>query len=200
MFTIMGTHIDGTGPHIPTVPSVTRETYEMSPSVLSLDATALERCYFEHYNALVGLARTLVDDIESAEEVVQHVFTRAATNRVVFNDDDALNYIRIGVVNESRSHLRKRRTQRKHLKAVSDQQLNNSTSDTDATELSASTLSLKDALSQLPRRQRECISLAYLENLSHSEIASALDISLGSVKQHITRGVTSLHRTLKDKS
>lgn len=172
----------------------------MNAPVISLDASSLEKCYFENYNTLVGLARTLVDDIESAEEVVQHVFTKAATNHVVFKENDALNYIRIGVVNESRSHLRKRRTQRKHLTAVSDQQLDNTTVENDATELSASALSLKDALAQLPRRQRECVSLAYLENLTHSEIAESLDISLGSVKQHITRGVTSLHRSLKDRS
>ncbi len=196
----MGTQSNGTERHIPTVPLVSRETTSMSPTVISLDASALEKCYFEHYSTLVGLARTLVDDIESAEEVVQHVFTKAATNRVSFNDGDALNYIRIGVINESRSHLRKRRTQRKHLRSVSEQQLNNTAPDNDATELSASAISLKDALAQLPRRQRECIALAYLENLSHSEIATALDISIGSVKQHITRGVTSLHRTLKDKS
>ncbi|HMS24478.1 MAG TPA: sigma-70 family RNA polymerase sigma factor [Acidimicrobiia bacterium] len=172
----------------------------MSPTVVSLDSSVLEKCYFDHYNMLVGLARTLVDDIESAEEVVQHVFTSAAKNRVHFKEGDALNYIRIAVVNQSRSQLRKRKTQRKHLAVVNQETLDNTAHRSDATELSASSIALKNALAGLPRRQRECISLAYLENLSHPEIASALDISIGSVKQHITRGVISLHRALKDKS
>lgn len=198
MFTYANTDTNAVAVTIPTSPLVSIETISMTNSEISV----LEKCYFDHYNSLVGLARTLVDDIDSAEEVVQHVFMSAASNRAQFKNDDALNYVRIGVVNASRSHLRRRKTQRKHLRAVTHETLqaqpDGSTHGDVA--LSASSITLRNALVHLPRRQRECVTLAYLEGLTHTEISCTLDISIGSVKQHITRGVATLHSELKDKS
>ncbi len=162
----------------------------------------IESCYFDHYNTLVGLARTLVDDIDSAQEVVQHVFAKITTNNPTFNNDDALNYVRIAVVNECRSTLRKRKTQRKHLSIVSEKQFENVTdvNMTSKENLAGSSIVLQAALKELPRRQRECIALSYLEELTHAEIAKALEISIGSVKQHITRALVALQKNLKEKS
>lgn len=51
---------------------------------------------------------------------------------------------------------------------------------------------LVDALSALPRRQREALGLRYLADLSEEEVAAVLGISRGSVKTHLHRGVRSL--------
>jgi RNA polymerase sigma-70 factor (ECF subfamily) len=186
MIAILNDRIEGASP-IPFAPSIMRQNS-------SVTIAALEKCYFDNYNKLVGLARTLVDDIETAEEVVQHVFTKAAQNHIHIQGD-IMSYIRIGVVNESRSQLRKRRTQRKHLRTVTVEPV-----EVELEALSSQSLMLKNALDTLPRRQRECLSLAYVENLTHQEIALALGISLGSVKQHISRAVAALHAQLKDES
>lgn len=51
---------------------------------------------------------------------------------------------------------------------------------------------LRAALRSLPRRQAEVIALRYLVGLSEAEIAAALDISRGTVKTHLRRGLSGL--------
>ena len=57
---------------------------------------------------------------------------------------------------------------------------------------------LRQALVKLPKRQREVVALRYFLDLSEQEIASALGCSTGSVKQHASRGLAALRRSLTD--
>ena len=59
-------------------------------------------------------------------------------------------------------------------------------------------LTLAAALHQLPRRQRDAVSLHYLGGLSDAEVASALGIAVGTVKAHINRGMAGLRDALGD--
>ncbi len=59
-------------------------------------------------------------------------------------------------------------------------------------------LALAAAMSKLPRRQREVVALRYLSGLSEAETAAALQVSTGSVKTHLHRGLASLRTTLGD--
>jgi len=59
-------------------------------------------------------------------------------------------------------------------------------------------LALRQALVNLPKRQREVVALRYFLDLSEQEIASALGCSTGSVKQHASRGLAALRRSLTD--
>lgn len=53
------------------------------------------------------------------------------------------------------------------------------------------------ALRQLPTRQRECVVLRHYEQLTETEIAAELGISVGSVRTHTKRGMAALERTLE---
>lgn len=55
---------------------------------------------------------------------------------------------------------------------------------------------LVTALRRLPRRQREVVVLRYLADLSEAEVARALGCSVGTVKTHGSRGLSSLRREL----
>lgn len=44
----------------------------------------------------------------------------------------------------------------------------------------------------LPRRQRDCVALRYLMELSVAEIAATLGLSQNSVKTHLKRGLAQL--------
>jgi RNA polymerase sigma-70 factor (sigma-E family) len=58
--------------------------------------------------------------------------------------------------------------------------------------------SLIQALARLPQRQRACVVLRYLEDLSVAEVAALLGVSAGTVKQQTYRGLASLRRMIKD--
>ena len=53
-------------------------------------------------------------------------------------------------------------------------------------------IALARALRKLPRRQREAVSMRYLAELSHEQIAAALGIAEASVRVHVHRGLTAL--------
>ncbi len=59
------------------------------------------------------------------------------------------------------------------------------------------TQGLEKVLSQLPSEQRSVIYLSYFKELSHSEIGQVMELPLGTVKSHITRGKASLKALLK---
>jgi RNA polymerase sigma factor (sigma-70 family) len=55
---------------------------------------------------------------------------------------------------------------------------------------------LTAALQRLPRRQREVVVLRYLVGLSETQVAEALDISHGTVKTHLRRGIAGLRKDI----
>lgn len=93
--------------------------------------------------------------------------------------------------------LRKRTADRAQLTQEFDQIMED-TMQSDAPDPSATAdaseqaLALHQCLSQLEGRQREVVSLAYLRDLSHSEMAEQLQLPLGTVKTWIRRGLEKL--------
>jgi len=51
-------------------------------------------------------------------------------------------------------------------------------------------------LQALPKRQREVVALRYLADLPEAEVAAALGCSVGTVKQHASRGLAALRAAL----
>lgn len=49
-------------------------------------------------------------------------------------------------------------------------------------------LALEAAMADLPPDQRACVALCLAADFSHAEAAEALDLPLGTVKSHVTRG------------
>jgi len=68
----------------------------------------------------------------------------------------------------------------------------------DHVEVSQGAARLHRAVAQLPREQAELLRLAYFEDKSHSAIAEALDLPLGTVKSRIRLAMNKLRAMLKD--
>ncbi|MGZ6020318.1 MAG: RNA polymerase sigma factor, partial [Phenylobacterium sp.] len=49
-------------------------------------------------------------------------------------------------------------------------------------------LALEKAMADLPPEQRACVALCLAADFSHAEAAEALDMPLGTVKSHVSRG------------
>lgn len=57
-------------------------------------------------------------------------------------------------------------------------------------------LTLEAAMAELPADQRACVALCLAADFSHQEAAEALDLPLGTVKSHVTRGRARLLQIL----
>ena len=59
-------------------------------------------------------------------------------------------------------------------------------------------MDLDAALATLSEVERLCVSLCHGAGFSQSELAAALNLPLGTVKSHVTRGLARLRRRLED--
>lgn len=151
--------------------------------------------YHAHRLGMVRLAVLLVDDLATAEDVVQDAFTALYRRHGehITEVDNALGYLRTAVVNTSRSVLRRRRTVRAWTPPAS--------ADVPSAEahvvLGEAHREVLAALGRLTPRRRQVLVLRYWADLSEAEIAATLGISRGAVKSNASRGLDALERILE---
>jgi RNA polymerase sigma-70 factor (sigma-E family) len=152
--------------------------------------TAVARLYRDHRLDMVRLAKLLVDDLDTAEDVVQEAF--AGLHRrwaSLAADEAAIGYLRTCVLNQARSVLRRRRTVRRFGSRSDD----GASASADAGVLLAEEhREVLAALRTLPTRQREVMVLRYWAGLSEAQIAATLGISVGTVKSSAARARDTL--------
>lgn len=157
-------------------------------------SAAVTELFHHHYRRLVGLAGLMVDDRESAEEVVQDAFEALYRHWPRLRDPQAaLGYLNRSVVNGSRSRLRHRRT----VRAVPVPDAGFAPSAETSGMGTHIRHDLAVAVRELPRRQREVVVLRYFLDLSEIEIADWLGVSKGSVKRHASRATHSLRTRME---
>ncbi|MFD8392286.1 RNA polymerase sigma factor [Streptomyces sp. NPDC059680] len=155
----------------------------------------IEELYHHRRLALVRLAVLLVDDLPTAEDVVQDAFTalfRRHGHRLASLDDPEA-YLRTSVVNAARSVLRRRRTVRAHTPAPEQ----HAPAPEEDVLLHEDHREVLAALRTLTRRQREVLVLRYWSHLSEAEIAATLGLSRGAVKSTASRALDALGRRLE---
>lgn len=156
---------------------------------------AVARLHREHWLGLVRLAVLMVDDRQSAEDVVQDAFIQLYRKWDRLNDpDSALAYLRSAVLNGSRSVLRRRRIARRHLQPADPP----GSSAEHAALLREDRQEVHRAVIALPTRIREVLVLRYYLDLPHAEIARTLGISESTARSNTSRGIALLGQTLKD--
>jgi RNA polymerase sigma-70 factor (sigma-E family) len=146
--------------------------------------------YSTHYRSLVRLAALLVQDITTAEELVQDSFVAMHSAGLRPPDSDhALSYLRQSVVNRSRSVLRHR--------AVADKLAPDLPGAEQEPVGQLERSALVSALRALPARQREVLVLRYYAEMSEAQTASAMGISKNAVKSYTARAMSSLRAELR---
>ncbi|MFC3576557.1 RNA polymerase sigma factor [Streptomyces yaanensis] len=176
-------------------PALPRPCPSRSPDAYAAEGTpGIDELYHEHRLGLVRLALLLVDDLPTAEDLVQDAFAALVRRHGAWltGVHDPVAYVRTSVVNGARSVLRRRRTARAH---VPERQ--------SPVPLPEEHVLLKeehrevlDALRRLTRRQREVLVLRYWSHLSEAQIAETLGLSRGTVKSTASRALDALGRHL----
>jgi RNA polymerase sigma-70 factor (sigma-E family) len=156
---------------------------------------AIDELYHARRLSLVRLAVLMVDDLPTAEDIVQDVFAalfrRHGAELRSVSDPHA--YLTAGVMNAARSALRRRRSAR----AYRAPEPGTVPAAEDLALLSEGDREVLDALGTLTVRQRQVLVLRYWSELSEQEIADTLRISRGTVKSTASRGIGLLRRKLE---
>ena len=168
------------------------------------DETALRLLYERTSPKLFGLAMRVVRQREWAEDVLQEAFLTiwrlAADYRATLSPPLAW----MGLIVRSRSLdlLRRRTADRAQLTQEFDELMaetfeSDAANPMDTADASEQAWALHQCLSRLEGRQREVLSLAYLRELSHGELAEQLKLPLGTVKTWIRRGLDKLRLCMR---
>ncbi len=163
------------------------------------DEAALRLLYDRTSPKLFGLALRVVRQREWAEDVLQEAFMTiwrvAGDYRATLSPPMAW----MGLIVRSRALdlLRRRTADRAQLTQEFDDVLaetleSDAPNPADTADASEQAWALHQCLSQLEGRQREVVSLAYLRDMSHGELAEQLKLPLGTVKTWIRRGIEKL--------
>lgn len=182
-----------------TAPSPDVELMALIDRVGARDEAALRLLYDQTSPKLFGLALRVVRQREWAEDVLQEAFMTiwrvAGDYRASLSPPMAW----LGLIVRSRALdlLRRRKADRAQLTQEFDELLadtleSDAPNPADTADASEQAWALHQCLSQLEGRQREVVSLAYLRDMSHSELADQLKLPLGTVKTWIRRGLEKL--------
>jgi RNA polymerase sigma factor (sigma-70 family) len=167
--------------------------------VAQRDEVALKALYDLTSSKLYGLSMRVVGKAEWAEDALQETFLQIWRSAGDYRASLSPPMAWLGLIVRSRSldYLRRRSAERTHLTdeiddAMSDTLEGDSPNPMDTTLASQQAWALHQCLGKLDNRQREVVSLAYLRDLSHSELAEQLSLPLGTVKTWIRRGLDQL--------
>jgi RNA polymerase sigma-70 factor (sigma-E family) len=157
----------------------------------AVDRSRIGELYLGHADSAVRLAFLLTGDRLVAEDLVHDAFVRLAGRLVHLRDPGAFDaYLRITVVNLSRSYFRRKRVERSYLKRTR--------AGGELKSFPSPGQSIEDreylwaALQRLSQRQRVAIVLRFYEDLPEVEVAEILKCAPGTVKSLVSRGLDKL--------
>jgi len=164
---------------------------------------ALEQIYQREARYLLGVARRIVRDHQSAEDVLHDAFVSIWQRAVSFDAARGsgrgwiYSVVRHAALNRVRDHAREQGVEPDVASALVDLDgLAHPSQEADPNEVRADLSRLSVCLGQLGVDSRECIVLAYLDGCTHAEIAQRLRKPLGSVKSWIQRGMRALRECM----
>ena len=182
-----------------TLESNDAEMIQLLDRIALQDAAALKALYDLCSSKLFGLAVRVVSNREWAEDVLQESFLSIWRGAADYRASLSPPMAWMGLIVRSRGldFLRRRASQRTHLtqeidEVMADTLALDAPTPMDTAQASEQAWALHQCLVKLENRQREVVSLAYVRDLSHSELALQLKLPLGTVKTWIRRGLEQL--------
>lgn len=157
--------------------------------------------YNERYGFYRSLARRLSSSPERADEIVQDAFVKTyAASPAGLSLSELSAYVATAVVNAAR-------TDRRHLGVVTrllgrrvSYEKSAEFSGTEYIEPHLADAPITEALRSLSARQRQAIVLRYWMDLSVAETSRAMEVSQGTAKRHLQRGLARLSEKLRSDS
>lgn len=153
-------------------------------------AREFDTLFRAHYPRLVQALTIVCGSTEMAADCVQEAFVRAHQRwGKVGRYEDPVGWVRRVAINRLRDeHRRAGRAERARARLTVEE----------AVEPHHDPLAtVGEAMASLPKQQRVAMALFYVEDLSVAEVATAMGLSEGAVKFHLSRGRDRLRQVLE---
>ncbi len=158
------------------------------------ETAALRQIYLKYKDDLLTVARSLVYDINTAEDCLQDVFVSLASDGCRIRSN-LKGYLLSSVVNRARDYLR-RKVAQSNLQVNMRAERVDVTKTTNVTALDENMKTVIRALEKLSCEQREVIVLHLQGDMKFHQIAAMLDMSINSVQSRYRYGIEKLRQVL----
>jgi RNA polymerase sigma-70 factor (ECF subfamily) len=164
------------------------------PEAVESTNELFERAVRQHSRRLLAIARAIVGNRASPEDVVQQAFMNLYTHRDRYDWREPGGLMRRTVVNESLRILRQ-----PHMSVLPDEASDQGRALSPGQQMieSETVLQVRRAIDRLPDNFRAALVLCEYEKMSYAQIAESLDASIPQVKTWIHRGRRQLAELLR---
>ncbi|TWB42249.1 sigma-70 family RNA polymerase sigma factor [Nitrospirillum viridazoti] len=160
------------------------------------DRVALRHLYERESPRLYGLALRIVRRPDAAADAVQDAFVQIWRNAASFSPAMGSGGGWMASIVRYRALDMARRLGRETLTDAIPDSIDESPSPLEHLETARDAVRLRRCLERLDDKGRRAITLAFINGLSHAQVAEHLAIPLGTVKSWIRRGLASLKECL----
>lgn len=163
-----------------------------------------QKIYLDHSPKLLGICRRYITDLQNAEDIVQDSFITAIQKNHQLKDEKAIfGWLKKIVVNNALQFIRK--TSKDTFITTESSEIPDI-----LTEMTTSAIDEKKhilaydftreellkSIDSLPSHHKSVFNLYYIENYSHAEISSLLEIPVNTSKSHLMRAKKSVQNYL----
>jgi RNA polymerase sigma-70 factor, ECF subfamily len=177
---------------------------ELARRLLQRDVSAFEELYDRHSRLVYALVLRILQQATTAEEIVQDVFLQLWRNAAQYNRSRGpfLPWLLALARNRALDQLRLK-SERQRRREEQAEELPSVIAVPDfegALDEKRRAAHVREIMLSLTPQQKRAIEMAYFEGLTHTEIASALNEPLGTVKSWIRNGLLRLKEGLQTTS
>jgi RNA polymerase sigma-70 factor (ECF subfamily) len=164
------------------------------PRIAQGDPTATDELVARYGRVLRWMANQ--HGVRDPDDAVQDIFVTLWQNAARYDAAKGAESTFVGTIARrkliDRHRKRSRRPQTQDIETIAERNLENNTNIEGGTELALASR----AMESLRPVQRSILTLSVLEGMTHSEIASKLELPLGTVKTHIRRGFSQMRQMM----
>lgn len=160
------------------------------------DSEAVQECLDQYGGLVWSLARRLTNTESDAEDAVQEIFVEIWRKAERYDPNIAAESTFIAMLARRRLIDRLRRSKRDPTTGLDNIDVESTIDLSRDLEVSDEASRALEQVKQLPPDQSKVILMGVYDGMSHSKIAAAIGMPLGTVKTNMRRGLLRLRETL----
>ncbi len=159
---------------------------------------AFEKLFHSYYGHLCLFASRILQDDNSAEEIVQDFFVKLWDKRDRLTIETSVkSYLFSSVKNLCLNFIQHNKVKLRYAQTIISETLDNQSDDNSFPEINL-TEKIEESIQLLPTKRREIFRLSREDGLKYREIAKKLNISIKTVETQMGLAIRTLREELKD--